>query len=146
MPGECRYYDAGPALQNTEMFKRKEVGKIVMVSDGNEALFGGCWSFVAPLARYLNIGGLPNDICGQNRKEWKEEAWLETPNRDSHFTMSDDESSDDDYDSDPMKTKFWRWQQTIWPKRTKAFDEAEMGSGDESILRNAQPRRARRLE
>jgi hypothetical protein len=38
-------------------------------------------------------------------EEWKEdfEAWLETPNRDSHFTMSDDESSDDDYDSDRMK-------------------------------------------
>jgi hypothetical protein len=145
------YYDAGPALQTSEMFApiRKEVGKIVngCVTEMKFYL-ADVEAFVAPLAVIPDIGGLPNDyLVVKNREEWKEdfEAWLETPNRDSHFTMSDDESSDDDYDSDPGEDEFLTLAANNLAKEDeKAFNEAEMGSGDESILRNAQPRRARR--
>ena len=119
---------------------RKEVGKIVngAVTDLKFYL-ADVEAFVAPLTVIPDIGGRPSDyFVVKNREEWREdfEAWLETPNEDSLFTMSDDESDDEDYNSEEENMGE---DARVLARRAARKDEhdlanAEMGSGDEATL------------
>jgi hypothetical protein len=91
---------------------------------GNRAqiLFGRCGSFVEPVVVIPDIGGAANEyFVVKNRDAWKQdfEEWLETSNRDSAFTMSDDESSDEEYEALPPKTRMAEQKREEQDAKTK---------------------------
>ena len=115
---------------------RKEVGKIVAGAVTELKFYlADVEAFVAPLVVIANIGGQPNDyFVVKNRAEWKEdfEDWLETPNEDNTFTMSDDETDDDSYD-DRSETDLnvKKAAKDLQKEDKKEFEKWELVSGDE---------------
>jgi len=93
-------------IQRSEIFVPiiKETGVVANgVVTGLKFYLADVEAFVAPLTVIADVGGRPNEyFVVKNRTQWKEDFvdWLESPDKDVHFTMSDDESTDDDYDPD----------------------------------------------
>jgi hypothetical protein len=145
------YLDANAGNNLSQIFTpiRKEVARIV---DGavTELKFylADVEAFVAPLVVIANIGGKPNDyLVVKNRLEWKEdfEDWLETPNEDSTFNASDDETDDDSYNSeDEIDLNVKKAARDVEKKDEHDFERLELVSGDEEASVEEPKKRRRR--
>ena len=98
-------------------------------------------AFAAPLAVVADIGGPTNAyFIVRSRECWREdfEGWLDNPIYEDTFTLSDDETDDEDIDpGESMEAKRRKEEE----RADKEFDEAHnswaLDSGDEAIIEQA---------
>ena len=117
----------------------KEVGRVTNGEvSGLKFYLAEVEAFTAPLTVIPDIGGKPNAyFVVKNRDVWREEfeEWLETPKNANTFTMTDDETSDSDYDDDvSVDEKTAKRTGQADKEDERALNDWEDASGDEDTL------------
>ena len=150
---ECGLYTEGrDGDDESEIFVpiTKEVGKMV---DGcvTELKFylADVESFLSPIAVVADIGGPTNSyFLIKSRLEWREdfEEWLDSPNYESIFHESEDESEDEDYENGIQVSRQAQAKaEDLDKKESNAFERLQEVSEDElEELGPTVPQRLRR--